>query len=191
MLSGLLRAASGGSDVHALLADLVCTPLELGHELRLKVAPEEAAQVARHSIATLMQELQVDMANLEGFAGNASPSDEPAVSAGTPSSSGPPDPNDPVAASAGSIDWERFQGPAQLMNPAPVNSAAVREAGVPGCAMLGSARALAYFYAALASGRTLGKNEALRRRLVADPAPGWLDDEPVQWHATRLDQEPE
>ena len=181
VLSGLLRAASGGSDVHALLADLVCTPLELGHELRLKVAPEEAAQVARHSIATLMQELQVDMANLEGFAGNASPSDEPAVSAGTPSSSGPPDPNDPFAASAGSIDWERFQGPAQLMNPATFNSAAVREAGVPGCAMLGSARALAYFYAALASGRTLGKNEALRRRLVADPAPGWLDDEPVQW----------
>ena len=181
VLSGLLRAASGGSDVHALLADLVCTPLELGHELRLKVAPEEAAQVARHSIATLMQELQVDMSNLEGFAGNASPSDEPAVSAGTPSSSGPPDPNDPFAASAGSIDWERFQGPAQLMNPATFNSAAVREAGVPGCAMLGSARALAYFYAALASGRTLGKNEALRRRLVADPAPGWLDDEPVQW----------
>ena len=181
VLSGLLRAASGGSDVHDLLADLVCTPLELGHELRLKVAPEEAAQVARHSIATLMQELQLDMSNLEGFAGNASPSDEPAVSAGTPSSSGPPDPNDPFAASAGSIDWERFQGPAQLMNPATFNSAAVREAGVPGCAMLGSARALAYFYAALASGRTLGKNEALRRRLVADPAPGWLDDEPVQW----------
>jgi hypothetical protein len=67
------------------------------------------------------------------------------------------------------------------MNPATFNSAAVREAGVPGCAMLGSARALANFYAALASGRTLGKNEALRRRLVADPTAGWLDDEPVQW----------
>jgi aarF domain-containing kinase len=181
VLSGLLRAASGGSDVHALLADLVCTPLELGPELRLKVAPEEAAQVARHSIATLMQELQLDMSNLEGFAGSASPPDEPAVSAGTPSGSGPPDPNDPFAASAGSIDWERFQGPAQLMNPATFNSAAVREAGVPGCAMLGSARALANFYAALASGRTLGKNEALRRRLVADPTAGWMDDEPVQW----------
>lgn len=194
VLSGLLRASCGGADVHALLEERLCAPLGLGGELRLRARPEEASTVARHSIAALMQELGVDMANLQGFAGSDSPPDDPTVAApssAAASSSGAAKgtakgaAKDPFASSAESIDWERFQGPAQLQMPATYNASIVREAGVPGSAMLGSARALANFYVALVraggSGRRLLESDALRRRLAAEPKQGSLDDEPVIW----------
>jgi CubicO group peptidase (beta-lactamase class C family) len=87
---------------------------------------------------------------------------------------------DAFAATAGEVDWERFQGPEQLKMPATFALEALKEAGLPGCASWGSARALASFYAALGSGKLVSA-ATLRAAATRGSHSGSLDGESVGW----------
>jgi len=62
---------------------------------------------------------------------------------------------DDGAGGGGAIEWDRFEGPKQLLNPATLNMHALLTRLLPGASALGSAHALAQFYAAVGAGRLL------------------------------------
>ena len=87
---------------------------------------------------------------------------------------------DAFAATSAEVDWERFQGPEQLKLPATFNLESLKAAGLPGCSMLGSARALAHFFAALGAGTVLSPR-TLGAAISRPSCPGTLDGERVGW----------
>ena len=134
---------------------------------------KRSSRVVVHSTAEMMREMGISLSDLAGSAEAAK-----AAGGGTPQQAATAAANvnstatstssaiaakerdtgkDPFAASSGELDWERFQGPQQLAMPGTFNSKRMLRRGLPGCATLGSARALAKFYAALGGGQLVTK----------------------------------
>lgn len=182
-VAGLLRATSChrgccNDDVATILADKVCNPLGIADELKLRVSAEDESRVVRHSVAELLSELGVDLSDFSMLTNPGGAGSDPQKVTGEASlvdhSSG-----DPFAASG--LDFERFLGPQQLTLPSTFNLSSVRRKGVPGSAMLGSARALARFYAALGSGDGRLGIGGVCRNLESRAVHGLLNDEAVRW----------
>jgi len=182
-VAGLLRATSCqrgccSDDAATLLADRLCRPLGIADELKLRVSAEEESRVVRHSIAELLSELGVDLSDfsmLTNPSGSVSDSQKITGEASLVDHSS----GDPFAASG--LDFERFLGPQQLTLPSTFNLSSVRRAGIPGSAMLGSARALARFYAALGSGDSRLGIGGISRCFESRAVDGLLNDDAVRW----------
>ena len=188
-LSGLLRAASR-EDAASLLESRISAPLGCEHELLLREPTACGVRVCKHSQSSLMKELGMDVMGLTGGGsstaggsstggGSGAARREKAAGGGEANGLSGVDGDDVFAASSSEVDWERFQGPQQLQVPSTFNAQAVRTAGIPGCAMLGSARALARFYAALGGAKLV--TPATLRRMATQQTSGTLNGESVRW----------
>ena len=185
-VSGMLRAVApatgdeaGGMD--DLLIRHILSPLNLTRELMMRCDQDDAdaaARLVRHSTAELMKEMGLSLSDLTS---SSSPSPDAAGPSATPPAALSPEDGsaDPFAATSNEVDWERFQGPQQLQMPGTFNSKRLVHAGLPGGAMLGSARALAQYYDAL--GRAEIISAASLRHAMASPTSGTLEEEPVEW----------
>lgn len=206
---GLLRAFAGGNEATTEVAEWLkaglLDPLGLDDELRIRVDDEISHRLARHSQSALMQELGMGFTDLtpssmapqpdgDGRVGGGdapdSPPQRPAAAAGARASRAPhllaPAPvdgqevgEDAFAVTSAEVDWERFQGPQQLQLPSTYNASALRTAGLPGCAMFGSARALARFYSALGRGEIV--SAPMLHQMCVSPVAGTLELEQASW----------
>ena len=166
-LAGVLQESSG-MGLEALLDRRVLSLLGVDKELMLRAGgEEELRRCVKVSAAPLLKEAGLDIGELiaggggeaeaaggEGSeGGEAAAASSPAAENAEGGAEGGGEGSSGAGGGGGGIEWERFEGPKQLMNPATLNMRSMRQALLPGISAHGSAHGLAQFYAALGAGK--------------------------------------